>query len=97
MPLRFTDAELGVYAVAASAGQMATLLGSASLIRGLTGRAGDRIDLKVLVLTDGSSPVEAIRTELDTEGVPYTSIDLTNPSRQQLTAAYLAGSVVPGW
>lgn len=53
---------------------------------------GDRIDLKVLVLTDGSSAVEAIRTELGTEGVPYTSIDLTNPSRQQLTAAYLAGT-----
>lgn len=53
---------------------------------------GDRIDLKVLVLTDGSSPVEAIRTELATEGVPYTAIDLTSPSRQQLTAAYLAGT-----
>ena len=53
---------------------------------------GDRIDLKVLVLTDGSAPVEAIRTEMNTEGVPYTAIDLTNPSRQQLTAAYLAGS-----
>lgn len=53
---------------------------------------GNRIDLRVLVLTDGSSPVEAIRTELGTEGVPYTAIDLTNPSRQQLTAAYLAGT-----
>lgn len=54
--------------------------------------SGDRIDLRVLVLTDGSSPVEAIRSELGTEGVPYTAIDLTNPSRQQLTAAYLAGT-----
>ncbi len=54
--------------------------------------SGDRIDLRVLVLTDGSAPVEAIRAELDTEGVPYTAIDLNNANRQQLTAAYLAGS-----
>jgi hypothetical protein len=54
--------------------------------------SGDRIDLKVLVLTDGSAPVEAIRTELGTEGVPYTAIDLTSSSRQQLTAGYLAGT-----
>jgi len=53
---------------------------------------GDRIDLRVLVVTDGSSPVEAIRSELATEGVPYTAIDLNNPGRQQLTAAFLAGS-----
>ena len=54
--------------------------------------SGDRIDLKVLVLTDGSAPVEAIRSELGTEGVPYTAIDLTSSSRQQLTAAFLAGT-----
>jgi hypothetical protein len=53
---------------------------------------GDRIDLKVLVLTDGSAPVEAIRSELGTEGVPYTSVDLTGSSRQQITAAFLAGT-----
>ena len=54
--------------------------------------SGDRVDLRVLVLTDGSSPVEAIRTELSTEGVPYTAIDLTSATRQQLTAAFLAGT-----
>lgn len=53
---------------------------------------GDRIDLRVLVLTDGSAPVEAIRSELGTEGVPYTAIDLGSTSRQQLTAAFLAGT-----
>ncbi len=53
---------------------------------------GDRIDLRVLVVTDGNAPVEAIRAELATEGVPYTLIDLNNPSRQQLTAAFLAGT-----
>jgi O-antigen/teichoic acid export membrane protein len=55
MPLRFSAAELGVYAAAASAGQLAALLGSASLIRGLTGRAGDGIDRTGLVLAVGVS------------------------------------------
>lgn len=54
--------------------------------------SGDRVDLRVLVVTDGSAPVEAIRTELGTEGIPYTLLDLNDPNRQQLTAAYLAGS-----
>ncbi len=51
-----------------------------------------RIDLRVLVLTDGSAPVEAIRAELDTEGVPYTAIDLTSSSRPVITAGYLGSA-----
>lgn len=51
-----------------------------------------RTDLRVLVLTDGSAPVEAIRSELDTEGVPYTAIDLTSSSRTVITAGYLASA-----
>jgi hypothetical protein len=51
-----------------------------------------KIDLRVLLLTDGSAPIEAIRSELDTEGVPYTAIDLTSSSRPVLTAAYLAST-----
>jgi len=64
----------------------------ASSVQATTFPGGDRIDLRVLVVTDGSSPVEAIRSELGTEGVPYTTIDLNNASRQQLTAAFLAGT-----
>lgn len=76
----------------AAASQAATIRTAAAKAASLTFPSGDRIDLKVLVLTDGSGPVEAIRSELGTEGVPYTAIDLTSSSRQQLTAAYLAGT-----
>ncbi|MEO3816054.1 hypothetical protein [Plantactinospora sp. B24E8] len=38
MPIYFTAGEIGSYAVAASAGQLVGLLGSANLLRGLTGR-----------------------------------------------------------
>lgn len=46
MPMRFTSAEVGVYAVATSAGQLVALLGSSNLIRGLTGQVSfaQRID-----------------------------------------------------
>jgi hypothetical protein len=76
----------------ATASQAAAIHTAAAKAASLSFPSGDRIDLKVLVLTDGSGPVEAIRSELGTEGVPYTAIDLTSSSRQQLTAAYLAGT-----
>lgn len=52
MSVRFTAAEVGVYAVAASAGQVVALLGSAGLMRGLAGRVGPagRIDRAGLAL-----------------------------------------------
>ncbi len=92
---RRTRPLIGLTAAALCAAAIVPLQATASFAAGpkaATFPTGDRIDLKVLVLTDGSSPVEAIRTELATEGVPYTAIDLTNPGRQQLTAAYLAGT-----
>ncbi|MGH6655064.1 MAG: hypothetical protein ACRDVE_07640 [Actinocrinis sp.] len=46
----------------------------------------------MLLVTDGASPVEAIRSDLSTEGVPYTLVDLNSASRPQLTAAYLTGT-----
>lgn len=76
----------------AAAIHAATIHTAAAKAASLSFPSGDRVDLKVLVLTDGSGPVEAIRSELGTEGVPYTAIDLTSSSRQQLTAAYLAGT-----
>lgn len=44
------------------------------------------------MVTDGSVPVESIRSELGAEGVPYTTVNLNDPNRPQLTAAYLAGT-----
>ncbi|MFH8768247.1 hypothetical protein [Streptomyces sp. NPDC017958] len=35
-----------------------------------------RVDLRVLVVDDGGSPVGAITAQLRSEGIPYTTVDL---------------------
>ncbi len=55
--------------------------------------AEQRIDLRVLVITDHSTGVDTVVAQLDRESVPYTSIDLTAANRPQITAATLADSV----
>ncbi|MGO1054859.1 Agd3-related carbohydrate-binding protein [Crossiella sp. CA198] len=52
-----------------------------------------RIDLNVLVVTDGGSSAEAIRSALVNEGVPSTVIRLADAQRPVLTAAFLADTV----
>ncbi|MBT2444607.1 hypothetical protein J7E93_31825 [Streptomyces sp. ISL-36] len=49
-----------------------------------------RIDLTVLVVDDGGSAVEAITSELRSTGVPYRTVDLNDPSRPVIDAAFLA-------
>lgn len=49
-----------------------------------------RIDLKVLVVDDGSAPVEAIASELTAEGVPFTTVDLDAAGRPAINAAFLS-------
>lgn len=58
--------------------------------------AGDRIDLQVLLVTNGDPNVEAIRSELATEGVPTTVVDLNNEARQMITPAFLPDTVATG-
>ncbi|MFC0627201.1 hypothetical protein [Kribbella deserti] len=52
-----------------------------------------RIDLKVLVVNDGSAPVEAIASELSAAGVPFTELDLGSATRPTVTAAYLSDKI----
>lgn len=52
-----------------------------------------RIDLKVLVVTDGRSNVRAITAQLEREGVPYDTIDTGDPNRPIVTAGYLSDTV----
>lgn len=52
-----------------------------------------RIDLRVLVLDDGSTGIDLLRAQLDREGVPYDALQLAAAGRQQLTPAFLADSV----
>ncbi|WP_052424491.1 hypothetical protein [Streptomyces fulvoviolaceus] len=52
-----------------------------------------RIDLKVLVVDNGDSPVDAITAQLESTGIPYTTIDLTDANRPTITDAFLSDTV----
>ncbi|MCB5167647.1 hypothetical protein LG634_22805 [Streptomyces bambusae] len=51
-----------------------------------------RIDLKVLVVTDGGPATEAIAAELAAAGTPYTKIDLNRTDRPTVDSAFLTGT-----
>ncbi|MFD3549400.1 hypothetical protein ACFWUW_28025 [Streptomyces sp. NPDC058655] len=52
-----------------------------------------RIDLRVLVVDDGGTSVEAITAELRDTGVPYTRVQLGSSGRPVINAAYLSDTV----
>ncbi|MFE4867540.1 hypothetical protein [Streptomyces sp. NPDC056682] len=52
-----------------------------------------RIDLRVLVVSDGGPATAAITAELDGEGTPYTVVDLGQSGRPVIDAAFLADTV----
>ncbi|MEU9991580.1 hypothetical protein AB0E10_33220 [Streptomyces sp. NPDC048045] len=52
-----------------------------------------RIDLRVLVVSDGGPATDAIAAELDAAGTPYTEVDLTRSNRPAIDAAFLADTV----
>jgi hypothetical protein len=54
------------------------------------------VDLNVLVVTDGTGAVEAIRQQLTTEGLPSTVIDLRDSSRPAITRDFLARRLSDG-
>ncbi|URM88742.1 hypothetical protein LUW75_00425 [Streptomyces sp. MRC013] len=54
------------------------------------GTPSPRIDLRVLIVSDGGPATDAIAAELDAMGTPYTEIDLTRSDRSVIDAAYLA-------
>ncbi|MFE9369039.1 hypothetical protein ACFYM2_04575 [Streptomyces sp. NPDC006711] len=55
-----------------------------------------RVDLKVLVVSDGGPATGAITAELDGEGTPYTLVDLQKAGRPVIDAAFLADTVGGG-
>ncbi|MEV0224831.1 hypothetical protein [Streptomyces sp. NPDC050704] len=55
--------------------------------------AAPRIDLRVLVVSDGGPATDAIAAELDTAGTPYTEIDLQQSGRPVIDADFLADAV----
>jgi hypothetical protein len=54
---------------------------------------GDRVNLAVLLVTDGGGTTGAFGAELASEGVPTVTVDLNNAARPTLTAAYLSDTV----
>ncbi|MCF1599577.1 hypothetical protein [Streptomyces muensis] len=59
-----------------------------------TAAAGEpRIDLRVLVVDNGDSPVRAITAQLRSTGIPYTTVDLNDANRPAITAAFLSDTV----
>ncbi|MFK4065579.1 hypothetical protein [Streptomyces sp. NPDC029674] len=52
-----------------------------------------RVDLRVLVVTDGGPATAAIAAELDAQGTPYTTVDLRRSERPVIDGAFLADTV----
>jgi hypothetical protein len=52
-----------------------------------------RIDLRVLVVSDGGPATDAIAAELETAGTPYTEVDLQDADRPVIDAGFLADTV----
>ncbi len=52
-----------------------------------------RVDLRVLVLDDGSTGIDMLRAQLDREGVPHDALALGDSGRPAITAAFLADTV----
>ncbi|MEJ8655358.1 hypothetical protein [Streptomyces sp. MS1.AVA.4] len=51
-----------------------------------------RVDLRVLVVSDGGPATSAIAAELDSAGTPYTVVELADTGRPVIDAAFLADS-----
>ncbi|AEV81247.1 hypothetical protein ACWT_0235 [Actinoplanes sp. SE50] len=58
--------------------------------------AGSRVELKVLVVTDGGPATAAIAAELKSEGTPYQEVNLRDGGRPTVDAAFLADTVTSG-
>jgi len=52
-----------------------------------------RIDLRVLVLSNGDATTEALAAAMDAEGVPYTKVMLNQAGRPTIDAAFLSDTV----
>lgn len=52
-----------------------------------------RIDLRVLVVDDGGAATDAVASELDSAGTPYTQVDLSDAGRPQIDAGFLSDTV----
>src|SRR5436190_18306919 len=67
-----------------------------SLVPASAATVPPRVDLKVLVVTDGTPWVDAIQQQLASEGVPTTVVDLNDGARPAITSGYLSDVLADG-
>ena len=60
------------------------------LVPGVGSAQGNRVDLRVLLVTDGDPPVEALRAHLARLGIPVDVLDLGDLGRRRIDDALLA-------
>jgi hypothetical protein len=68
--------------------------GGAALAAAAT--SAPRIDLNVLIVSDGTPWVQAIQQQLASEGVPTSVVNLGDPSRPTITSSFLSGTLGDG-
>ncbi|MEE1757504.1 hypothetical protein [Streptomyces sp. SP18CS02] len=78
---------------ALAAGALLLALGTPSVPAGAAEDPAPRVDLRVLVVSDGGPATAAVAAELDGAGTPYTLLDLARPDRQVIDSAFLADTV----
>ncbi|MGY1667511.1 fibronectin type III domain-containing protein, partial [Geodermatophilus sp. SYSU D00696] len=69
---------------------LAIVVAGVSLSASAARAAEYRVDLRVLVVSNGDPSVEAIATQLVREGVPFTKVLVNDPGRPVIDAAFLA-------
>ena len=85
------------YLVAALAAcALAAALTSLGASQGAAAATAPRIDLNVLIVSDGTPWVQAIQQQLASEGVPTTVINLGDPARPVITSSFLSGTLSDG-
>ncbi|MGW0615187.1 hypothetical protein [Streptomyces sp. NPDC002788] len=77
----------------AAAMTAAGMITSGAAAPGAAAAEEPRIDLKVLVVDNGDSPVKAVTAQLKNTGVPYTTIDLNDAGRPKITESFLSDTV----
>jgi hypothetical protein len=60
---------------------------------GVSAAEEPRIDLRVLVVDNGDSPVRAITAQLESTGIPYTRVNLNDADRPTITDTFLSDTV----
>ncbi|MEW2399211.1 hypothetical protein [Streptomyces sp. NPDC046862] len=83
---RTTSRRRRTVAVTAAAGLLALGTGAP----GASAVGEPRVDLRVLVVDDGGSPVQAVIAELRSTGVPYTRVGLADADRPAIDAGFLS-------